>query len=359
MKRVAALLLAASLLAVPTGGAIASARPRSFFDVPLNDVIALTLNDAWAVGGGGIVSHWAGSSWTSRHLGGLHSPDLNGMDATTTSTPTVWTVGGVIVQDAFRGFASRWDGAAWHRTPVPGHPGEMILEDVAAGSRRSVWAVGRWFSTTPAGRAVGAVILHWGGRKWHRVSGPGGLASLEAASLLAGGRLLAVGRASGTGAPVAIRGTVGAWRVIPLPTPVAAHCVARDVDGPPAVVVGTCRSGGRTHPYVVDRARDGTWSLQVVPGAAGPRSVDAEAVTWAVGRLSRTGQPVTLRRRADGSWFRVASPTLPHGGSLLAVDASTFSQAWAVGSRRSGGADRPLALRWDGASWTAVPVPIP
>lgn len=352
---VVALLAAGPLLVAPASRAVAE--PRALPDAGLNDVVAITASDAWAVGDGGIASQWNGSSWSSRHLGGFFSPNLNGLDAITTAD--VWTVGGVIVQDQFRGFASHWDGSAWHRTPVPAYPGEMILEDVAAESHADVWAVGRWFSTTPAGRRGGAVIVHWNGTKWRRVAAPTGVASLVAATLLAGGRLLAVGRTS-HGAPVAVRATPGAWRVIPLPSPARTRCTARDVDGLPVVVVGSCRSDtvSGNRPYVVDRSRQGIWTLRRVAGQTDLAGVDTRVVTWAVGGLSTTGQPAALRRRADGSWFRVATPHLPSGGHLEAVDAVAFRNAWAVGWRRAGGSQRPLALHWDGASWTAVTVPL-
>jgi hypothetical protein len=372
-KVVLACMTAASLLVIPAQRAVGSGvtLQRSLTDVALNDVTTTGVNDAWAVGDGGLASHWDGTSWTSQHLGGQHSPDLNGVDAITSAD--LWTVGGVIVQDAFRGFAAHWDGSAWHRTTVPGYPGEMILQDVVAGSHHDVWAVGRWFADTPAGHKGGAVVIHWAGKRWHRVKIPAGVSSLVDATLLEGDALLAVGRAAGSGAPVALRGHLGAWRVIPLPTPLpppspsppvqfsAPHCVARSVDGLPAVVVGTCWYGAapdrHARPYVVDRSGDGTWTLRPVSGPASLWGVDHDAVTWAVGRRSTTGQPVTLRRRADGSWFRVATPATPSGGLLLAVDVESFANAWAVGWRQAGRSQRPLALHWDGAAWTMTPVP--
>jgi hypothetical protein len=359
-KTALALITAGSLLVVPSqhaaGAGVGSHRAAQ--GPALNDVVAIAADDAWAVGDGGIARHWDGAAWTSRHLGGLRSPILAGVDATSASD--VWAVGGVIVFDAFRAFVSHWDGTAWHRVVVPGSPGEVIVEDVVARSAADAWIVGRWFGSTPAGTRSGAVILHWNGAAWRRTGAPAGV-TLTAAAVLGGGDLLAVGRTTHTGAPVAVRGTAGSWRVIPLPTETGAHCVVHDVTALPLVAVGTCREGmrpdRRAHPYIVER-RSGLWTLEPVTGSASLWGVGGGAATWAVGRSSTTGQPLTLRRRPDASWFRVAAPSVPLGGLLRAVDVRTFNDAWSVGWRRQGAANRPLALHWDGASWATVPVPV-
>ena len=42
---------------------------------------------------------------------------------------------------------------------------------------------------------------------------------------------------------------------------------------------------------------------------------------------------------------------------LTGIDVRTASDVWAVGYCNDGGADRPLALHWDGSAWTSSPVP--
>ena len=42
---------------------------------------------------------------------------------------------------------------------------------------------------------------------------------------------------------------------------------------------------------------------------------------------------------------------------LTGVDVRTASDVWAVGYCNDGGADRPLALHWNGSTWTSSPVP--
>jgi hypothetical protein len=42
---------------------------------------------------------------------------------------------------------------------------------------------------------------------------------------------------------------------------------------------------------------------------------------------------------------------------LTGVDVRTATDVWAVGYCNDGGADRPVALHWDGSAWTSSPVP--
>jgi hypothetical protein len=64
-------------------------------------------------------------------------------------------------------------------------------------------------------------------------------------------------------------------------------------------------------------------------------------------------------RAGCGTWRRVAAPESPGVDRFLfGVDASSGSDAWAVGSvRRAGGHARALALHWDGEAWSTVPTP--
>ena len=354
----AALLTAGSLLAAPARGSTATVARSGPGDVVLNDVASIPAGDVWAVGDGGIVSHWGGSSWTSRHLGGLRSPNLNGVGATSPSD--AWVVGGVIVNDAFHAFVSHWTGVSWHRVAVPAYPGEVILQDIAVNSLSDAWVVGRWFASTPAGSRRGAVIIHWNGTTWTRVAAPAGVA-LAATAESVGGRLLSVGRMTATGAPVAVQGVDGSLRVLPLPTVPSARCVPQDVIASPVIVVGTCwsgpASGPRSRPYVAVR-RNGVWRRDRVGGSAALMGVDGPHATWAAGRTPTTGQPVLLRRR-NHQWLRYAIAPLAHGGGLEAVTVLAPHDAWAVGWRRVGATKRPLALHWFGYGWEPLHVPLP
>ena len=112
-----------------------------------------------------------------------------------------------------------------------------------------------------------------------------------------------------------------------------------------------------------------TWS--VVPTPAGTNmffGVDATSTTnaWAVGRVANApSQPFTrpLVAQWNGSTWSVANtPTL--GGELRGVDGSAANNAFAVGSvevplNPGTITFAPLALRWNGTSWSVVPSPTP
>ena len=108
--------------------------------------------------------------------------------------------------DASTGPANRtlilhWNGRTWARMPSP-HPATAgrnnDLSAVGASSGRNAWAVG----TFDGGSFLKPLILHWNGRKWVSVPGPGGGASddeLEGVYVISGGNAWAVGiRIAGT-----------------------------------------------------------------------------------------------------------------------------------------------------------------
>jgi hypothetical protein len=115
-----------------------------------------------------------------------------------------------------------------------------------------------------------------------------------------------------------------------------------------------------------------SWAQVAVPlppkvNGSGLVSVSADSPTdaWAVGEYNvvvggkpTPAQPLALHWNG-ASWTRVATPTPPAGtGALAAVTAISTRNAWAVGM--GGSADRnTLVLRWDGKSWTQVASPSP
>ena len=86
---------------------------------------------------------------------------------------------------------------------------------------------------------------------------------------------------------------------------------------------------------------------------------------WAVGHFTAPDQDDDglnmLTERWNGtSWAQVSAPAVLHQDeSLLAVRASSTSDAWAVGFTKTvGAAGRfPLAVHWNGTSWAIVPTP--
>jgi hypothetical protein len=133
-----------------------------------------------------------------------------------------------------------------------------------------------------------------------------------------------------------------------------------------------CQGDGEVDATLILHWNGARWSTIASPHPSASYSVlnGVTAVSarnaWAVGTYrTRAGNPDTLILRWNGArWSRVASPD-PHPGDdeLLGVTAVSATNAWAVGSfcvRRCQGAgevDRPLILRWNGASWSKVAGP--
>ena len=124
----------------------------------LEDVVALSPSDVWAVGyrndpedlrqNPPLVLRWDGAAWHEATLPALGTPytELHGVAAL--GANDVWAVGqtGDSHSSARQTLALHWDGAAWSRVPSRA---EGELNSVAALSATEVWAVGaRWGETT-------------------------------------------------------------------------------------------------------------------------------------------------------------------------------------------------------------------
>lgn len=124
----------------------------------LQDVVALSPTDAWAVGytdsfGGptsAIALHWNGTSWSV-----AAAPALGTLNAVTALSPTdIWASG----TDADgRLQMANWRGASWTLTPAPtpGGTGTPSLTTLAAFAPSTVWAVGSvWDGTNGTGQPL-------------------------------------------------------------------------------------------------------------------------------------------------------------------------------------------------------------
>jgi hypothetical protein len=108
-----------------------------------------------------LVRHWDGTRWTAAELDGGHVLT----DVVMPSATEAWAVGhGSHAVDGVAGtVALRWTPAGWSRAATPPVARGRLLA-VAATSPRDVWAVGA------AGRE--GLILHYDGRGWERLPGP-------------------------------------------------------------------------------------------------------------------------------------------------------------------------------------------
>jgi hypothetical protein len=306
----------------------------------LNSVTALSSTDQWAVGSWlhypdayvfhTLVEHWDGSSagWTivpSPNSLALNSY-LYGVAAD--APDDVWAVGGTDQSGPpYHSLVEHWDGTAWSIVPSASFPG--VLYGVVALAPNNVWAVG---TENYPGRGL---IEHWDGTTWTATY-------LQFAALLRGvaaagpRQIWAVGQRYGRTNPfgdttLTMRFNGSAWSRVPSPNPLSGN------------------------------SNDQNWLTSVTAVAAND--------VWAVGRYgNHDGGPLdqTLIEHWNGArWTVVPSPNpggSSHDNDLWGVAAVATGDVWAVGgvgSFLNPAFSSPLALHWDGSSWTQVSVPAP
>lgn len=120
----------------------------------LEDVVALSPTDAWAVGyasgSGALALHWNGTSWTT-----APAPALGSLDAVSAlSASNLWASGS---DSEGRLQFANWRGSSWTLTPAPapGGAGTPQLTGMAAVAPGTVWAVGSvWDGTNGTGKPL-------------------------------------------------------------------------------------------------------------------------------------------------------------------------------------------------------------
>jgi hypothetical protein len=234
-----------------------------------------------------------------------------------------------------------WNGAAWSQVPTPNvvRFDEKLLA-VSPAAPDDVWAVGSANRTSFA--TTDPLAAHWDGKSWNIVPTPAaGTGSAKA--ILAGVANLSAKDAWAVGRSHANRALIEhwdgtAWTIVPHPEP--------------AILGGSSLLGSNLTAISARSARD----------------------IWAVGNFQTlNGTKVssfTLTLHWDGTaWTIVPSPSPAVGSPINGVQQIlngvveiSPTDAWAVGTTidtitGSFLADKPIALHWDGKSWTAVPLP--
>jgi hypothetical protein len=253
------------------------------------------------------------------------------------------------------------------------------LSDVAFVSAGELWAVGSAGAGLSSNRTL---VERFDGSGWSVVSSPdqgGGDNGLNGVSMISGGgwavgyARLAGGTHGGTYEPLALRWDGAQWSLAS-PAAFTSDALLTSVDtlaDGSAWAVGFQTTAAGARRTLIEHASGGAWAQVASPNvmASADNSLMAVSGTqatglWAVGYwLSPTGlQPLVLRydtTRPSPAWALVSG--VPSVGKidtvLTGVDVRTASDVWAVGYYSDGSAERPLALHWDGSTWTSSPVP--
>ena len=299
----------------------------------LEDVVALTPSDVWAVR-----NHWGFiGSFLDRRTHVLH-----------------------------------WDGALWSKVQSVDVAGSATnqLQSVAARSATEVWAAG-WFQQGSGVETTGTLIERWNGTAWAIVPspnpGPAGN-SLEAVTVVGQTEAWAVGsmyNPTVVSLPLAMRWDGSAWTAVDVPVP--SFCTERTYLTEVAarrprrvLVTGYCKTAAGDQGFIL------RWNGKKWRVVAGPDQIPTQALlqgitfvsnaeAWAVGS-SASQTPLILHW--DGTTWSTAAPPADAGpeASLLSIAVSR-TKVWAVGLGQS---SQPpfagrLTARWDGAQWIRVP----
>jgi hypothetical protein len=147
----------------------------------LNGVVALSANNAWAVGkgrnGAALAERWNGAAWSVVPVptpAEAASSQLSGISAL--SANDIWAVGsvttvvGTTVQT--RTLVEHWNGTTWSIVPSRNATTSNLLTGVAAVAANNVWAVGYTVTTDGTNQPDRTLVEHWNGSAWSVVASP-------------------------------------------------------------------------------------------------------------------------------------------------------------------------------------------
>jgi hypothetical protein len=228
MKRwraVTAAVLAAGIAitaaGVATPGTARASTPGSWYRIfhssftgSFEDIAAISKTNVWAVGelwhGSQTVytpyiQHFNGSTWKEVTIPGAK---ISTYLVQATSASNVWVVG-YLSPGSFAA-AYRWDGARWHKIPVPA---STHLRGMAVLSPSNVWAFGD--SANMEGQ-----VWHWNGRTWQTYPGLNINAQSISASSSSNVWVAAVIYSGNTPKAYAYRWDGSRWLAVKMPHPV-------------------------------------------------------------------------------------------------------------------------------------------
>jgi hypothetical protein len=345
--------------------------------ISLNDAVALSTNDAWAVGNGTdpqdpdnddpAFEHWNGSSWTlaptQRTLEDAEA--IFGVSAVTSDD--VWAVGST-GQPSFNDRQIEilhWDGSIWSfAAPVQASFNNELF-GVAAVGTDDVWAVGG-LSTGGTGLNR-ALVEHWDGTSWKVASipDPPGTESLSRVEAVAASDVWAIGTRSPTfspSRPFAMHWNGSSWSIVPVPTVGGKTTILNDLAVVSAKDVWAVGSSFNASIPSLSATLTEHWNgtrWSIVKSANTGRD-DADELTavaciassdvWSVGTYVDNGER-TLTEHWNGSRWTIAAapPAFTINGSAAAASDDVWAVGWDI--------SHSVIEHWDGNVWSVVPSP--
>jgi hypothetical protein len=369
-------VVGASSLSTPALGSVSPEASVSRGPGFLQDVVAVSANNVWAVGSTAaansrtLVKHWNGSTW--QHVRSLSSGRLSNtfQSVDASSATNVWAAGSHLLHGTARTLIEHRTPAGWRRvfTPNPGGALGSTLTGLNILTTTDAWAVGSYYIAPGQYRPL---IEHWDGTRW-RVSSswsPAVNSGLSDVVAFSASNAWAVGSTTrsdgGIGNTLVEHWNGTEWSRIASTNPGGAdgsELTGMGAGSPSNIwaVGDNAQGGSEGHTLVEHWGRGSRWShiASPTPGGFGDTlsAVDVDTVSdvWAVGSNFSGAQPVTLVEHWNGhQWATVASPS-PDQSSLTGVSAVSATDAWAVGFDFAGGSAHTLIEHWDGSTWTQV-----
>jgi hypothetical protein len=308
-------------------------------DNGMTSVMAVSGNDAWAVGGTypsgytagtPVAEHWNGTGWQAATLPGGLTGTLGAVSAP--AATDVWTV------SQLTGYALHWNGTTWSVAKKwPEHTPARELTGVTAFSPANVWVFGAASAVHP-----GLGTWHLSGTTWTKVTGLAG--SISTASALSATSMWAIASDGTAPNDILLQYNGATWQQITskvlnglrFSRILVKH--ANDI-----YALGTAGSGAQ---HLVHFNGSG-WKSLSVPSSVQFRAIAPDGTNgeWAAGIQSSSQAPVAEHRDFTGTW---TSYPLPGGGGQpfgMALIPGTTS-LWATGFVPKSGGTGADAVVW-------------
>jgi hypothetical protein len=353
-------------------GTASAARTRASsatatFSGRLYDVAALSRSDAWAVGlhpNSSLIVHWNGKAWTQSLAG---SGYFIGVAAD--SADDAWAVGGTSWFRPSATLIEHWNGKTWAQVPSPSPAPGGFLNAVTAVSADDAWAVGQLGPGPGIPSATTPLIEHWNGTAWTRVRCPlpAGGGNFRAVTATSASDVWAIGStgpaSEGTDHQALIEHWNGtAWSRVTSPASAGTFSI---LNGVAATSYRNAWAVGFTDyashdTTLIEHWNGKTWTVVPSPTPSGDAEAEGVSATrssnaWAVGMTrghTCSPQCATFIEHWNGkTWTVVPSPNPPASylNALFAVSATGRGSAFAVGTTDYAAT---LIARWNGKAWS-------
>jgi hypothetical protein len=322
--------------------AAASARTWSLTDVSpatssLDDVWCTSAEECVGVGSTGDdagtrrsqTSHWSSSTWAwtpqeAPEPSGSSASELSGVSCA--SATDCVAVGNHLDEGTKKTLAMTWDGSSWSlvSTPNPSGASSSELTEVACASSTMCLAVGSYVDSS----ITKSFAARWDGTSWSLSS-----------------------------------------------TPSPSGATSSELSGVSCVSTTDCTAAGSyvdalgVRKTLVLRSLLTIWSVEPTPDPSGASSSELSDVRCAssvpctaIGSYVESDTVKTLALRRGSSTWAVQSTPNPSGASssqLAGIACPSSTACTAVGSSVDGTDELPLALDWDGSSWSERTIDAP